>query len=93
MKKFKNIKKKEKKAKHYRLLLSFTLQCVWVNNDFLTPFNFCYFIKFNNVTFFKNIFFNYMKKINYKKGKFNLKKKEKKTTHQTHKMELPDLSW
>jgi len=78
MKKFKNIKKKEKKAKHYRLLLSFTLQCVWVNNDFLTPFNFCYFIKFNNVTFFKNIFFNYMKKINYKKGKFNLKKKRKK---------------
>jgi len=44
-------KKKGKKAKHRGLLLSFTVQCVWVNNGFLTPFNFCYFIKFNNITF------------------------------------------
>ena len=44
-------KKKKKKAKHRGLLLSFTVQCVWVNSGFHTPFNFCYFIKFNNMTF------------------------------------------
>jgi len=54
----KSIKKKEKrkKTKHCGLLLSFTMQRVWVNNDFLTPFNFCYFIKFNNMTFLMNYF-------------------------------------
>jgi hypothetical protein len=49
----KNSKKKEKKkkTKRYGLLLSFTVQYMLVNNGFLTPFNFCYFIKFNNMTF------------------------------------------
>jgi hypothetical protein len=42
---------KKNKTKHYGLLLSFTMQRVWVNNSCLTPFKFCYFIKFNN-TFF-----------------------------------------
>jgi hypothetical protein len=32
-------KQKIKKAKHCGLLLSFTIQCVWMNNGFLTPFN------------------------------------------------------
>jgi hypothetical protein len=31
-------KEKRKKAKHHRLLLSFIVQRVWVNNIFLTPF-------------------------------------------------------
>jgi hypothetical protein len=49
----KKIKKHKKNtAKHCELLLSFTVQCMWLNNDFLTPFNFCYFIKFNNLIFF-----------------------------------------
>jgi len=33
-------KEKRKKTKRYGLLLSFTVQYVWVNNGFLTPFNF-----------------------------------------------------
>ena len=44
-------KKKKEKAKYYRLPLSFTVQCVWVNNNFFTPFNFYYSIKFNNMNF------------------------------------------
>jgi len=44
-------KEKRKKAKYCGLLLSFTVQYVCVNNGFLTPFHFCYFIKFNNMSF------------------------------------------
>jgi len=51
MTKIQKHKDKKKKAKHRGLLLSFTVQCVWMNNGFLTPFNFCYFINFNNMTF------------------------------------------
>ena len=57
MTKIQTRKEKKKENKHYGLLLSFTVKCVWVNNCFLTPFNFCYFIKFNNMIFSKNIFF------------------------------------
>jgi hypothetical protein len=49
--KIKKHKEKRKKAKHHKLLLSFTVQHAWMNNDFLTLFNFCYFIKFNNMIF------------------------------------------
>jgi hypothetical protein len=34
MKKIQKHKEKIKKAKHYRLLLSFMVQCVWVNQWF-----------------------------------------------------------
>jgi hypothetical protein len=51
-------KEKKKKVKHYELLLSFTVQYIWVNNGFLTPFNFYYFIKFITRFFSKTIFFN-----------------------------------
>jgi len=57
MKKIQKHKEKRKKAKHCELLLSFTGQCVWINNDFLTPFNFYYFIKFITRLFSKTIFF------------------------------------
>jgi hypothetical protein len=70
--KIKKHKEKKKESKYCELLLSFIVQCVWVNNGFLVPFNFCYFIKFTNMTFFKKKLFIYMrKKINYKKVKFN----------------------
>jgi hypothetical protein len=55
-------KVKEKKVKHYGLLLSFIVQCMWVNSGFLTPFNFYFFIKFNNMTFLLKKKFNYMRK-------------------------------
>jgi hypothetical protein len=39
------------------------------------------------MTFFLNYFFNYMRKINYKKIKFNLKK----TINQTRKSGQPEI--
>jgi hypothetical protein len=51
MTKIQKHKEKRKKAKHCGLLLSFTVQRVWVKNGFLTSFNFCNFIKFNNMNF------------------------------------------
>jgi len=44
-----------------------------MNNNFSIPFSVSYFINFNNMTFLLTIYFNYMKKINYKKIKFNYK--------------------
>jgi hypothetical protein len=61
MTKIQKHKEKRKKAKHCELLLSFTVQYMWVNNGFLTPFNFYYFIKFIT-RLFSNFFFNYMRK-------------------------------
>jgi hypothetical protein len=40
MTQIKKHKEKGKKTKHRELLLSRTMQYVWVNNGFLTPINF-----------------------------------------------------
>jgi len=53
-----------------------------MNNNFLTHFSFYYFIKSNNMTFLTNYFVFLIYEKQYKKIKFD---KKKRAFHQTHK--------
>jgi hypothetical protein len=51
-----------------------------MNNSFLTPFSFYYFIKFNNMTFLLNYFAFLIYEKQYKKIKFDKKRRRRLST-------------